>query len=97
MSDEDKLLKARMLGESARNLMHDEAYAQAIESVKAEIIKLWTASKLPEERERAWLTLHLTGKISDVIIATYNNGKLANAELEEMISTQERKKRFGIL
>lgn len=82
---EDRLLKARTLGYQAKNLLNDEAFASAIESVKAEIIKLWTVSKLPEERERAWLTLQLTEKISDAIVLTYNNGKLANVELEDTI------------
>ena len=94
---EDKLLKARVLGDQAKNLMNDEAFTQSVEAVKAEIIKLWTSSKSPEERERAWQALHLAEKITDAIATTYNNGKLANIELEEIIAVRERRKIFGVI
>jgi CRISPR/Cas system-associated protein Csm6 len=97
VSDGDKLLKSRMDGARADSLLKNEAFVSATESVRNELIRLWQQSKTPEERERVWQSVNLLEKLMMALIATNDNGKLAEAELKTLIEGQERRKRFGIL
>jgi len=94
---EDKLLKARDLAAKANDLLQNEAYLRAVETVKNEIVTLWTNSKTADERERAWLAFNLVDKLSASIVSTYSNGKVADAELKKIVEKQERKKLFGVV
>jgi hypothetical protein len=40
---------------------------------------------------------HIVGKVRDHLASVTANGKLAQAELKEIVQTAERRRRFGIL
>jgi hypothetical protein len=95
--NDDKLLKARTDGARASSLLNDETFVAATEKVRAELINIWTQTTKTEERERIWQAVSLLEKLVGALVATHDNGKLADAELKILVEGQERRKRFGIV
>lgn len=94
---EDRLFEQRNLGSRANDLLHNDAYQKAILDVKEGIVAVWKTCKDAQERDRAWQAFNMVEQISQAIVSTYSSGRLANAELEEAIKKQERRKIFGIV
>lgn len=98
MSD-DKLLDATTRAAHAQGLLGDEILQEAFKSLEDAYTAAWRASTIDQvaQREKLFLAINVVGKVKDHLIAIVNNGKLAQAELNELIAAAERKKRFGIL
>ena len=88
MSDVDneiKLIRASSRADKAEQLLNDETFKDAFESLEAEYIKAWResgASKTGEyTREKLWLAINVLGKVRSHIGTIVQNGKLAKHEL----------------
>lgn len=95
MSD-DKLRDTINSADSAARLLRDEAFTNAVEAVRQELVDLWMRSSSAESREKIWQSVNLLEKLVGVIAATHSNGSVAKAELKALIEDQERKKRFRV-
>lgn len=98
MSD-DRLHSAIARASGASSLLDDELLAEAFTSLEAAYAEAWRASKLDDVagREKLFLAINIVGKVRDHLAAVVSNGKLAQSELDELVRTAERKKRFGII
>jgi hypothetical protein len=70
-------------GNRAREVLENEAFAWAFETLRTEIIESW--QKAPEQdpqgREKLWLSLKLLAKVQGNLQARLETGKLAQLEL----------------
>lgn len=98
MSD-DRLHSAITRASSASNLLNDELLAEAFKSLEDSYIAAWRATKIEDQtgREKLFLAINVVGKVRDHLGSIVNNGQFAQAELNDLIQTAERKKRFGII
>ena len=97
MDSEDRLHSAQVEGARAGILLNDETFINAKNSVREELIRVWTVTKSPEEREKCWQAVNLLDRLAATLSATHANGKIAAKEVHNLVAMQERKKRFGIL
>lgn len=95
MSD-DKLRETINSADSAARLLRDEAFTNAVEAVRQELVDLWMRSSSSDSREKIWQSVNLLEKLVGVIATTHANGSVAKAELKALIDEQERKKRFRV-
>ena len=98
MSD-DRLHDAISRASKADSLLKDELLTEAFASLEAAYIQAWRLTR-PEDgdaREKLYLAVNVIGKLKQHLQSIVSNGKLADAELKELIDAAERKKRFGIL
>lgn len=93
---EDKALLQLDRAQRAAALLNDEAFNEAVESIKRSLIERWLISKDPIERERIWLSVNITEQIRAALITTVNNGNMARRELEDLASGRT-KKHFGVV
>ena len=94
---EDKLLKARIDGGHAQTLLNDELLQAAFAAVKKAYAEKLLATKVDQSaaRETLYQAHRVVGEVENHLRSVLDNGKIANAELESMMT--EPKKRFGIL
>jgi hypothetical protein len=59
----------------------------------------WRATGIEDvaTREKLFLAINIVGKVRDHLASIVAGGKLAQAELNELARTAERRKRFGIV
>lgn len=93
--DDDKLHKAQTDGMRAGLLLNDETFTSAKNSVREELIRLWTVTKSPEEREKCWQAVNLLDRVMTVLATTHANGKIAAAEVKSLVEAEQRRKMFG--
>jgi hypothetical protein len=88
---ENKLIRARQL-------LEDEMLVEAFKTLEDAYTPVGATrrSTTPPAREKLFLAVNIVGKVRDHLAARYN-GKLAQAELNEIAAAAERKKRFGII
>jgi|SRR6185312_773247 len=93
MSD-DKLLKARTDGSRAQSLLDDELLQGAFSELKRAYADKLLATSIDQgpARETLYQAHRLVGEIEKHLQWVLNNGKLADAELNNLISLQERKR-----
>lgn len=98
MSD-DRLHNAITRASSASNLLNDELLAEAFKTLEASYMEAWRSSSVDQVdgREKLFLAVNIVGKVRDHLTSIVNNGKLAQSELNDLLQTAERRKRFGIL
>lgn len=99
MADDDRLHKARVDGSKAQALLNDETLQGAFAELKRAYAEklLGTAVEQSAARETLYQAHRVVGEVENHLRRLLDNGKLANAELESLITTQERKKRFGLI
>lgn len=98
MSD-DRLLEARNRAAQAETLVNNELLSEGFKELEAAYIQAWRQTNPHDERarEKLYLAVNVIGKIKDHLQSVITNGKIADAELNELIEQQKRTKRFGII
>ena len=68
-------------------------------AIASGVVSAWRATGIDDTagREKLFLAINVVGKVLDHLASTIANGKLAQAELNELAQAAERRKRFGIL
>src|SRR5262249_21140551 len=99
MSDEIALAKDAARGARAKALVENELLVEAFAELEKEYTAAWrsTGARDSEAREKLYLAVNIVGKVREHLNYVINNGKLAQAELNNLASDIERKKRFGII
>ena len=97
--NEDRLLDAQRRASRAKQLLDDELIQECFRTLEDSYISAWRATTIDNvsAREKLFLAINVVGKVRDHLTNVVQNGKLAQAELNELIATAERKKRFGII
>ena len=98
MSD-DKLLEQRNRAARAEALVNDELLSEGLDNLEAAYIQAWrlTSPENQMAREKLYLAVNVVGKIKQHLQTVITDGKLADAELKELIEVQERRKKFGLI
>jgi DNA integrity scanning protein DisA with diadenylate cyclase activity len=62
-------------------------------------VAAWRATVIDDvsAREKLFLAINIVGKVRDHLVTVVADGKLAQAELQELARTAERRRRFGIM
>jgi hypothetical protein len=99
MSNENNLIRDAGRAVRARQLLEDEMLVDAFKMLEEAYTLGWrnTLAGDTAAREKLFLAVNIAGKVRDHLAAAVTNGKLAQAELNEIAATAERKKRFGII
>ena len=99
MSDEIALTKATEKAAQAQRLLDDKMLKDAFEMLEKAYIERWRATGIEDVtgREKLFLAINVVGKVKDHLTAFINDGKLAQAELDNLAREAQRKKRFGIV
>jgi hypothetical protein len=97
--DETKLGEAAAKAVRAQGLLDDELLGEAFKGLEDSYSSAWRATAIDDVsgREKLFLAINIVGKVRDHLASLVANGKLAQAELKELMQTAERRKRFGIL
>jgi hypothetical protein len=81
-------------GNRAREVLENECFEWAFESLKTEIIESW--QKAPEQdpqgREKLWLSLKLLQKVRSNLQSRLETGKLARLELQHQANQEKQAK-----
>lgn len=90
MTIEERIYKA----DRAREVLENEAFAQAFEDLTTEITEQWKKSPARDEegREKLWLMLSLLNKVEGILKESLTDGKMARADLEHFRSKAEKEK-----
>jgi hypothetical protein len=99
MSDENRLNQAAVKALHAQELLGNELLIEAFAGLEDSYTAAWRATTIDDitAREKLFLAINIVGKVRDHLTAVVVNGKLAQAELKELVQTAERKKRFGLV
>lgn len=99
MNNENKLIRDAGHGVRARQLLDDELIVEAFKTLEEAYMTGWRRTTIDDVagREKLFLAVNIVAKVRDHLAAAVTNGKLAQAELEEIARVAERKKRFGII
>ena len=99
MSNDDRLHDALGRASRAQDLLRSELLIEAFKTLEDSYTAAWRASTVDQvnAREKLFLAINIVGKVRDHLTNVVQNGKLAQAELQQLIDTAERKKRFGII
>lgn len=85
MDNEVKLLRDVDRAMKAEQLLNDETFKGAFDSLEAEYLAAWRATGVTEagqyQREKLWLAINLLGKVKEHVGKIVQNGKLAKTEL----------------
>lgn len=94
MADDDRLHKARIDGSHAQTLLNDELLQAAFASLEEAYAKklLSTTVEQTQAREVLYQAHRVVGQVKNHLRSVLDNGKLANAELDNLISLSERKR-----
>jgi hypothetical protein len=97
MTSEISLTKATERAAQAKRLLTDELYLESFNALESQLIAAWIGSdpRDTEGRERCFHAIHANRKQRDYFASFVNDGKLAQAELDELAKRAERAKRFG--
>ena len=96
MVDEHQLLRDSSKAAQAQALLDNSLFNEALVTLEAQYISAWKASPLRDTdgRERAWQAVQILGNIKGHFQAILNDGKLADAQLNDLV---ERPRRFSSL
>jgi hypothetical protein len=86
MSD-DKLQTAIGRGARAQELLRSELLQEVFAQIERDYIAGWrnTSARDTDARERLWLAVQVLGLVKDHLVIVANDGKLAQAELDELV------------
>ncbi|KRQ11927.1 hypothetical protein AOQ73_05835 [Bradyrhizobium pachyrhizi] len=99
MSDENKLIRDAGNGVRARQLLEEELLVDAFKMLEDAYTLAWRNTKIDDHagREKLFLAVNVVGKVRDHLQSAVINGKLAQAELDEIARANERRRIFGII
>jgi hypothetical protein len=99
MIDESKLDQATAKAVRAQELLDNELLIEAFRGLEDSYTAAWRATRIDDvaAREKLFLAINVVGKVRDHLTGILTNGKLAQAELKELVQTAERRRRFGIV
>jgi hypothetical protein len=99
LSNEDQLIRDASRAVRARQLLDDEMLTDAFKTLEDAYMSGWRRTTIDDVagREKLFLAVNIVAKIRDHLAAAVTNGKLAQAELNEIANAAQRKKRFGII
>lgn len=99
MTDENKLIRDTGNGVRARQLLEDETLVDAFKVLEEAYVAGWRRTTIEDVagREKLFLAVNIVAKVRDHLAVVVTNGKLAQAELDDIARTADRKKRFGII
>jgi hypothetical protein len=91
------LTQATEKAAQAQRLLTDPMYVESFKALEAQLIQAWIASdpRDVDGRERCFQAIHANRKQRDYFASFINDGKLAQAQLDELAQRAERKKRFA--
>jgi len=94
--DESKLNIDLSRAQQARQLIENELLTEAFVKLESDYIAAWrqTPPNDADSRERLWQAVQTVAKVRDHLSAVIEDGKLAQAELKQLVS---RPKRFGVI
>jgi hypothetical protein len=97
--DEIKLGEVAAEAMRAQDLLDNELLSEAFKGLEESYTAAWRATTIDDlaGREKLFLAINVVGKVRAHLAAIVANGKLAQAELQELAQAAERRKRFGIL
>lgn len=92
MSDEDRLLKARVDGSKAQTLLNDETLQGAFAELKRAYAErlLSTAVNQTEARELLYQAHRIVGEVQNHLRIIFDNGKIAAHELDSLSAQPKR-------
>jgi len=99
MVDESELEQAVAKAARAEALLDNDMLTEVFDTLEKSYIAAWRATTVDDAagREKLFLAINIVGKVRDHLASVVANGKLARAELKELMETAERRKRFGII
>jgi hypothetical protein len=99
VTDEIALAKATEKAAQAQRLLDDKMLKEAFETLERAYIERWRATGIDDVtgREKLFLATNVIGKVKDHLTAIVSDGKVAQAELDNLAREAQRKKRFGIV
>ena len=99
MVDESALERAVAKAVRAEALLDNDMLADVFDTLEKSYIAAWRATTIDDAagREKLFLAINIVGKVRDHLASVVANGKLARAELKELMETAERRRRFGII
>lgn len=86
----DKLQEEANRAVRAKSLMDDPLLKEAFDRLDAEYVKAWreTNARDDDARQRLWQAVNLVGKVRDHLAIVLANGKLAQAQIDELNQRQ---------
>lgn len=86
-------------GERAREVLDNEAFTGAFETIRQEYTEAWMNSPArdAEGREKLYLMMRLTDKLQSTLEAKLTDGKIAARELEHQARELAEQRREGVL
>jgi hypothetical protein len=99
MSDESRLEQAVARAARAQELLENELLSEGFATLEQSYITAWRATTVDDvaAREKLFLAINIVGKVRDHLASAVADGRLAQAQLSELVQAAERKRRFGIL
>ena len=99
MTDEASLNEAMTRCMRAEDILGNELLSEAFTALEESYVSAWRATAIDDcaDREKLFLAINIVGKVREHLASVVANGKLAQAELQELAQTAERRRRFGIL
>jgi hypothetical protein len=93
MNDDDKLDRAIARAAQAEALLRNELLQEAFSALDAEYVRAWrvTPARDTEAREKLWQGVNVVGLVRQHLVSIVSNGKLAQAELEQMTDVRTRR------
>ncbi len=87
---EDRLEAKIVAGRRAHAELELPALKSAFEQLDAQFVERWRATRDPEERDRIWHIINVLELAEDVLRRTAANGRVAQAELDDLIAGKPR-------
>jgi hypothetical protein len=100
MTDEHKLHRDTVRASNAQALLNNELLTESLMVLETEYIKKWrhgTKALDVEAREKLWQAVQIVGLVRDHLTKVLSDGKLAQAEINELAEKEKRRKIFGVV
>lgn len=96
MTDEIALARATEKAAQAQRLLDDALLQSAFKTLEESYQQAWRGTMIDDVsgREKLFLAINVIGKVRDHLTAVVSNGKLAQAELNQLTAVAERKPRW---
>lgn len=97
--NEDELQHATSRASQAADLLKSELLQEAFTRLEDSYTAAWRATTIDQvaAREKLFLAINVAAKVRDHLTTVLNDGKLAQAQISEIVQAAERRKRFGII
>ena len=81
--------------QSAHTLLENETLKDALAYLEQAYIDVWRAAKTPQARDEVWYNLRGLQRFQEHLNTVVANGRLADAQIAELVRMQKREKRYG--